>query len=152
MAMLNTESAYVNELLVGVYEYIKRIDPYAYKMPDIESTWIVVNKDELSVRDAYYMACCAGVKPTRYVDGMLISVVDYGDSYTVRYTPACSKVDVLHKFEEEYREADPVLMDAIVSYFMKNNGVHLYADRKRGRIHYGVIQDNDNVYEGTIKL
>lgn len=152
MTMVNTKSAYINELLSGVYDYIKRIDPYAYKNPNIDSTWIVVGKDELSVRDAYYMACCSGVEPTRYTDGTLISVVDYGDSYTVRYTPACSKTDVLKKFEDKYREADPVLMDAISDYFMNHDGTHLYADRKHGRIHYGVLQDDDSVYEGTIKL
>lgn len=151
MKMLRTTSAYVNELLVGVYEYIQRIDPYAYKIPDIESIWLVVRKDELSVHDAYYMACCAGIEPT-ICNGTLISVLDYGDNYTVRYTPACRKDDVLRKFERKYREADPALMDVIAKYFMSNDGTHLYDYKKYGRIHYGVMKDDDNIYEGTVKL
>lgn len=69
MMMLNDKATYVNQLLSGVYDYIKRMDPYAYKNPEIDATWIVVNKDDLTVKDAYYMACCAGVVPTHYTDG-----------------------------------------------------------------------------------
>ena len=152
MVRLSTKSSEVNELLFGVYDYINRVDPYAYRSSKIDYTGMLINKDCLSVQDAYYMACCAGIGHTKYVDGTIINVVDNGHSYIVYYAPARSKYDALRKFEDNYREADPVLMDAIVNYFMSLDGTHLYTYKKYGRIHYGVLQDDDGVYEGTIEL
>lgn len=145
MVMLDT-----NEFLLGVYEYIERADPYAYRSSSTDYTSMLINKDNLSVHDAYYMSCCVDAGPSKYVDGTIINVVDNGHSYIVYYAPARSKYDALRKFEDTYREADPVLMDAISDYFISHDGVHLYTYKKYGRIHYGVLQDDDAVYEGTI--
>lgn len=152
MMMLNDKATYVNQLLSGVYDYIKRMDPYAYKNPEIDATWIVVNKDDLTVKDAYYLSCCAGVVPTHYTDGTLISVVEYDTQYTVKYSPACSKMEVLRRFAEQHQDGDLALMNAITNYFLDNNNVYLYSYKKYGIIHYGVADNTKgSVYEGTIK-
>lgn len=153
MVMLTDKSSCIKDLRTGfvwLVQYINHVDPYAYKSSSVDYASILINKDQLSVHDAYYMSCCAGVGPTKYVDGTILNVVDNGHSYAVYYVPACSKYDVMGKFEDKYRDADPVLMDTIVDYFWTHDDTHLYAYRKYGRVHYGVLQGNNSVYEGTI--
>ena len=137
---------------IKVRSYINRVDPYAYKDPEIEESRFSVSKDELTDHCALSFELCNRAGPTYYFDGMLISVVDNDDSYIVKYVPASSKGNVMMEFKANYRHSDPVLMDAICDYFMSHKGTHLYAQKRNGHLHYGVQQDDDIVYEGTIKL
>ena len=137
---------------ITVRNYIFSVDPYAYKDPEIEEVRISVSKDKLTDHCALSFELCNWAGPAYYLDGMLIDVVDNGNSYVVKYVPVRSKNDVLREFKARFKHADPVLMDAISDYFMSHKGTHLYAQKRDGHIHYGVQQDDDNVYEGTIKL
>lgn len=137
---------------IKVHNYINRVDPYAYKDPEIEESRFSVRKDELTDHCALSFESCNWAGPAYYLDGMLIDVVDNGDNYIVKYVPVRSKNDVLREFKARFKHADPVLMDAICDYFMSHKGTHLYAQKRDGRLHYGVQQDDDIVYEGTIRL